>query len=88
MSGECYTEKAPNTWPDDPGTFVEQAPEPDAKESAQAEPGAVFPENVDYLTGSTPRTTVAGVSSQRRHMNQNHIACPVAHALFWAPLQC
>ena len=27
------------------------------------------------------------MSLQRRHVNQQRVACPAAHVLFWAPLQ-
>ena len=69
------------------GTLADPAPEPDAKEPAPAEPQAVTPENAKYyyLTGSTPRTTVADMSLQRRRVNQHRVAYPVAHVLFWAP---
>ena len=69
-------------------TFAEPGPEPEAQEPAQAEPGAVSPKMsiITILHGSTPRITVAGMSLQRRHVNQHRVACPVAHVLVCAPL--
>ena len=48
-----------------------------------------YPGKLSIITiehGSTPRITVAGMSLQRRHVNQHRVACPVAHVLVCAPL--
>ena len=52
-----------------------------------------YPRQVSIVTiehGSTPRTTVTGMSLRRRTVNQHRrpaSSLPVAHVLFWAPLQ-
>ena len=74
----------------DLGPVVEQAPEPETKDPAPAQPMAASPKNIDYnyLPWLKTPHTRRWMSLQRRHVNQHRVTCLVTDVLFWAPWQC